>query len=734
MDCNGHGTKVAGILAGYDREAGFVGAAPNATLGAYRVLDCNARMEEDDLVAGWLRAYEDGAQIIVSSAAFQGSNWAQRPAAAVVARIVASGVPCIAALGNLRDEGLFFAANPATGRGVMAVNSFARAYVPLESWGAYAVDGAAAVEFPFEAGFPGRWDREERPVHDVDADYGDDADDLRDAVVAFDYDERWDPAPDCQLSPGNGTVVKDLAGRVALIRSSPQTSNCAFRQRARNAAARGAAHILSWRDEPVTVDARGVKGIVATGITHAEVGMAMARALRAGRRVTVRRTGRLRIETGPVGGMSAFGPTWDLDIKPNVGAPGQSVPVTDKGGRYYADSGTSFAGPLVGGIVALIAEARGTFDPALITGLLMATAVPQVGNDKRRNPGLGDYLYSVAQQGGGLVKAWDAAHATTLVEPAGLAFNDTDHRVPSVGLRITNTAKSEVAYELSSIPAITLYTLAEGSVVPGSNEAVHAAAAVTLSSSSVTLGPGQSVTVDVSAADPEGLDPGRLPLWSGWIAINGSDDTSLTVPYLGLGGSLRSATVMDPYTRSIVRASEPYGPSVADGAAFILPDPPSTGGPGLELGSIEGLGLPADPFYEPYMIATFRLALGSPQVRVDVVPLDVCSPENKGTGAAAGACVPEAIVTELGGIKSVGQLAGYPQHYVQRGKFKVEWNGALASGQFAPPGRYKLVARALAVFGDADDVSHWQAVESPFFTIVYVKNMMDAWARLHRES
>ncbi|KAM3500525.1 hypothetical protein MY10362_006333 [Beauveria mimosiformis] len=125
MDCNGHGTAVAGIVAGYDKRGGFVGVAPNATLAAYRVLDCNAVGEEDDLIAGWLKAYEDGAQIIASSSGFEGSSWAHSPAAAVASRIAASGVPCIVGNGNNKKAGLFYSMNPATGRGVVSVNSFA---------------------------------------------------------------------------------------------------------------------------------------------------------------------------------------------------------------------------------------------------------------------------------------------------------------------------------------------------------------------------------------------------------------------------------------------------------------------------------------------------------------------------------------------------------------------------------------------------------------------------------
>lgn len=83
MDQNGHGTAVAGVLAGNDPQRNFVGVAPGATLAAYRVVDSKGYGREDDLIAGWLKAVEDGAQIIASSAGFDRSGWAQSPMAAM---------------------------------------------------------------------------------------------------------------------------------------------------------------------------------------------------------------------------------------------------------------------------------------------------------------------------------------------------------------------------------------------------------------------------------------------------------------------------------------------------------------------------------------------------------------------------------------------------------------------------------------------------------------------------
>lgn len=426
--------------------------------------------------------------------------------------------------------------------------------------------------------------------------------------------------------------------------------------------------------------------------------------------------------------MSAYGPTWDMDVKPTIGAPGHRVPVTRKGGGYGSDSGTSFAGPLVAGVFALVAEARGTFDPALLNSLITSTGAPQSSHGR---------LITVAQQGGGLLRAWEAAHATTLVEPSTLPFNDTDHRPDSIGLRITNTAKTEVTHRLSHLAATTLYTLEGDSIRPSEDpareldklvimdeldevdEAVDAAAHVKMSQSSLTLGPGQSATVDVSATDPSGLDPERLPLWSGWVSIQGSDGTNLTVPYLGLGGSLRSAAVLDPASKL----------STLAGSDFILPNPPE----GQTPGPSQGIAEPAAAVRSEAISTSFDLVPGSPQVRVDIVPLDVCpTPALVGTRANATgpdlsqACVPDSIVTEFAGVKSIGLLPGYPRHYFKREEIQIRWDGAFAPGQYAPPGRYKIVARALSIMGDAADEAHWQTVESPVFSILYEGNVKRA--------
>ncbi|PHH92869.1 hypothetical protein CDD83_4012 [Cordyceps sp. RAO-2017] len=139
----------------------------------------------------------------------------------------------------------------------------------------------------------------------------------------------------------------------------------------------------------------------------------MRRYLRMASRVTVRRVaGKLANAMGRMSDTSSYGPTWDLDIKPDVGAPADLVMVPNLHHDYQPELGKS-------------------------------TAVPQAASGR---------FFSVAGQGGGLVQARDAPVCNTVVDPPALAFNDSEHRVSSFRLRIANLGPSEVEYRLSNVP------------------------------------------------------------------------------------------------------------------------------------------------------------------------------------------------------------------------------------------------------------------------------------------
>jgi subtilisin family serine protease len=116
MDCNGHGTHVAGIVGadGDPATGGVLGVAPDVEFGAYRVFGCEGSSTADLIVAALERAYLDGMDVVNMSlgAAFQ---WPQYPSAVASNALVDAGVVVVASIGNSGGTGVYSAGAPGVG-------------------------------------------------------------------------------------------------------------------------------------------------------------------------------------------------------------------------------------------------------------------------------------------------------------------------------------------------------------------------------------------------------------------------------------------------------------------------------------------------------------------------------------------------------------------------------------------------------------------------------------------
>jgi len=686
--CNGHGTHVAGIIAAQSNNPyGIIGAAQGVTLGAYRVFGCDGDVGNDVLIAAYLMAYEAGSDIITASIGGP-SGWGEDPWAAVVSRIVEAGVPCVVSAGNDGATGIFYASTAANGKKVTAIASIDNTETPaLLSNASYTVAGGPATAFGFTAGEPGEWPDVTLPLWTVS------------------YNTS-DPAHGCDPYPDD---TPDLSDRIVLIRRG----TCTFVQKITNAVAKGAKYVLFYNNVAGTVTVSGkVDGVEAVAMVTAKQGEEWVRAMEAGQEVVVTMTDPSKAgkfltvfeNTATPGYMSEFtswGPTFEVDVKPQFGAPGGMILSTYPihMGAYAVLSGTSMSCPMAAAIYALLMNVRGTKDPKTLENVLSAAAKPNFFRSGGQTPEP-PLLAPVVQQGAGILQAWDAAHATTLLSVSSLSFNDTEHFVPYHHFSVSNTGKSEVTYKLGNVGAATAYTFAEATDItpmkfPGEITADFASLA--FEPAEFTLAPGQRKVIKVTATPPKGVDVDRLPVWSGYVTINGTDGSNLSLPYVGVSGSLKAHTVLDERKTYLSRGSdEDNTPILSNDVTFLLPPQ----------------GFANDTRYRngtelPKLVAT--LSFGSPLVRVDVVPLSNCT------------SVKEKATLVFGDTLSLGQPEGLPSLWNPRGTVELKWDGRLADGTYAPAGKYKLVVRALRVFGNPDEKGDYDVTETVEFKVRYKK-------------
>ncbi|KAI1117033.1 peptidase S8/S53 domain-containing protein [Nemania sp. NC0429] len=659
--CNGHGSHVAGIIAAQANEYGFTGAAPGVTLGSYRVFGCGGSASNDVLIQAYLRAFEDGSNIITASIGGS-SGWSEDPWAVVVSRIVQAGVPCTVSAGNDGAAGLFYASTASNGKRVTSVASIDNWVTPvLLIDSSFSVDGGDTETFGYVVGDPSAWAGVKLPLW----------------AVSFD---TADPANGCDPFPAD---TPDLSDKIVLIRRG----TCTFVQKATNAANAGAKYVLFYNNVPVGATGPSVaevEPILGVGMTTASQGAAWVAALAAGSEIVL---DMVDPETAPVslilpentatgGSASSFttwNPTYELDIKPQIASPGGSILSTwpQALGSYAVISGTSMACPLVAGIYALIADVRGTFDPATLEALIASTANPRLYN---AGSGVSSIHAPVAQVGAGLVQAYDAAYATTLLSKSYLAFNDTENLERTLKFSIKNLGRKAVTYKLGSVGAATAYTFSD-SIYPDPFPGLEVSdeyARISLSPSRVTVPRGGSAVVSVTVTPPR-LDGARLPVYSGYITLNGTNGENLSLPYNGVVGSVKKTRVLDTGYLSV--SSDPNLNPVNGSASFVLSKNPNA-----------NVVLP---------IAVLAVAFGSPRITIKVL-------QTKGRTT-----------------RNLGDIFGFPYDFAPRDSFATAFDGRLADGSYVPAGDYKLSIEALHVFGNARRTQDWDIAETAPFSVRY---------------
>ena len=470
LDCNGHGTHVAGIAAGggvttggapysgpYDATIDYLGLrigpgmAPRAELHAYKVFGCEG--STDVVTQAIDKAVDpdgdgnpsDGADVINMSL---GSDFGSAYDADSVASNAAvdAGVVVVASAGNGGDV-TDIAGSPANAVKAISV--------------ANSVDAQSIL------------DGTEMSVDGTPRTFG--------VARAFAYDWAADPdlsgdvvlAPDTNATacePFTGPEAAAITGKVALVTWTQEALECGSVKRGGNLAAAGATgYILANSAE--TFDG-GITGVAAIpGVLMVKSGGdAVRAALNSSEPVSVTGTSVNSVaqdipgDVDKVAASSSRGIRAAGNLKPDITAVGTSVfsAAVGTGQQGISETGTSMSGPIVAGLAALVQQAHPTWTPAQVKAALMNTASDLFSG----GAGTGD-RFAPVRVGAGRIQAASAVTSDVLAYVAddpgavSVSFGPLEVGGPMTAtktVRVQNTGASPVTYDV----AFDTYTAVQG--------------------------------------------------------------------------------------------------------------------------------------------------------------------------------------------------------------------------------------------------------------------------------
>jgi len=644
-DCNGHGTHVSGIIGAN----GVVrGVAPEVEFGAYRVFGCEGSTTSDVMIQAMEKIKKDRPNVLNMSigSAFQ---WPEYPTAVAADKLVRAGIVVVTSNGNEGAYGLWAAGAPGQGDNVIAVGSIENTHAVLPYFEAYGVSpstDAAQIGYGAATGAPAPPISGTMPL-------------ARTGTTSTTDDACTGP-------------LADLTGKAVLIRRG----TCGFTVKAHNAEDAGAIAVIIYNNAPGRVNATVASdppGIPVVTVSDAE-GALIDGLIAAGdaaidwtdQTASFAQTSSI---ANHISSFSSYGPTPELQIKPQVSAPGGNIFSTyplEKGG-YTVLSGTSMASPHTAGAAALILEAtRKKARPAAVLARLQSTADPI---EWYGAPGAG-YIEPVHRQGAGQIDIDDAILTRFVVSPSELALGEFDPlgSAKTVKVKVKNRGPEET-FDLSFDEGISTYGTRSPGFYLGCVDA-------SFSTSPITIPRGGRVSFDATFTDL-GCD-GNV-LWNGYVTLTAELKPGdpgpakvLRVPFLGYSGDYQAIAALTPTSYDF--------PWLAtfDGSTYY------------QVVGSETFGMTGSTD-RPYFLVHFEHQVRQLQV----------------------------LLTKVGAVKTKPVLIEdyLPRNSSTTGFFAFEWDGRLPNNKPQPNGTYDTQLCGLKALGDKTVPTDWECFDLPQIVI-----------------
>ncbi|ORZ28730.1 peptidase S8/S53 domain-containing protein, partial [Lobosporangium transversale] len=526
-DCQGHGSHVAGIIGSSPLTSKtvpkppqpFVGVAPEATLGAYRVFGCDGSSGDDIILAAMELAFNDGMDIINLSLG-GGSAYKNNPIAILGDRLAARGMALAAAAGNDGTEGVWMVADAGLGDLSSCVASFDNTHGLYDS---VSYGGVAHPYFPSES-------------------YGQRIKLPASASLVPIFEEDGSLSDGCDPAVYETINVKDK-----VVLAFGDFSRCNSGARASNAQTAGAVGILIQTTPFGLVAVGGIPNFP-MGSVENKAGNNMVTVWKKDPKTSLvwsKKPSNFLIEGGGApSDFSSFGLDGELRSKPDLAAPGGNILSALPLGQdaYGVFSGTSMATPYIAGAHALYMQAKGSRPRGdRIRQVLKNTATIATNYGSKIKA-------SAAKQGAGLVNVLNAITTTTSISPDHIDLLDSTHFKRTVEIRVKNEGKHTETYSLSHIPAEALNSYPDKNTFPFSNPIIEADyATVKFSADKVKIPAGKTAKITLTFKEPKKGDAFSFPLYSGFVVATpkSKGGVAVHVPYTGIKGDIAKVPTLD---------------------------------------------------------------------------------------------------------------------------------------------------------------------------------------------
>jgi minor extracellular serine protease Vpr len=384
MDKDGHGTHVAGIIAGTK-----YGVAPGVKIRAYRVFGTDASATSQSLIIkGIDQAVADHCDVInISIGTTGGSGNGSDPESIAVENAVKNGVVVVAAAGN---------------------------------W------GSRSDVLPFPIGLPGS----NREAIGVGA-----SDDSEHPIIHINGKEILGSYADNSpmFNDGNYQVVYcgygrkediknvNVSGKIALVKRGI----IYFGDKDLNLKKAGAVGVICFNNLPGLPSIKlqsetnpNAKDFIPFLFISNSEGRYVKSALSVNNKVEIEN----KFGLGLIANFSSEGPTKDFYFKPDLIAPGVNISSTVSGNKTESWSGTSMAAPFVSGAAALLLQSNPNLSPAEVKALLMNSAVVLTNPDSGKP-------FSPLLQGAGRINIYNAVLSNVVITPPSVIFGSGEKTI-----------------------------------------------------------------------------------------------------------------------------------------------------------------------------------------------------------------------------------------------------------------------------------------------------------------